>query len=105
MSTACFADRFWMVYKTVNYHRGGPQIVAQISRPYHNLGPRPIHLTGSILAEPTVELPVVPTIDVAIAVEIEISQVAGLASVRLERGSEEVAILPIHIVVAVCVAE
>src|SRR5262245_46181699 len=62
-------------------------------------------LARSWLAEAAVELPVVPAVHVAVAVEIEVPQVAGLAGVLHERGAEEVAILAVHVAVAVGIAE
>src|SRR5438876_3264013 len=58
-----------------------------------------------MLAEAAVELPVVPAVHLAVPVEVEIPQVTGLAGTLLERGPEEVAIQPIHVPVAVAVAE
>src|SRR5262245_273594 len=58
-----------------------------------------------MLAEAAVELPVVPAVHVAVPVEVEIPEVTDLAGALLEHGPEAVAIQPIHIAVAVTVAE
>lgn len=60
-------------------------------------------LTGSILAEPAIELPVVQAVHVAIPVEVEVPQVTGLTRLRLEHGPEPVAVLLVHIAVAVAI--
>src|SRR5207244_3325540 len=59
----------------------------------------------SILAEAAIELPVVQAVHVAVAVEIEVPEVSGLAGVLPERGAEEVAVLPVDVAVDVAVAE
>src|SRR5688500_11079641 len=66
---------------------------------------RAILLTRSKLAEPAVELAVVPAVHVAVPVEVEVPQVAGVGGDRPERGPEEVAVLPVHVAVPVRVAE
>src|SRR4029077_4728710 len=86
-------------------HTANPAVVAQISRSYHTLGPTPLHLTGSKLAKPAVELPVVQAVHVVVPVEVEVPKVTGVTRVCLERGAKEVAILPIYVMVAVGVAE
>ncbi len=63
--------------------------------------PRLLLFTGSTLAEPAVELPVVPAVHVAVPVEVEVPQVAGVGGARPERGPEEVAVLSVHVTVAV----
>src|SRR5262245_5562612 len=60
---------------------------------------------GSNLSEPAVELPVVVAIHVAVAVEVEIPQVPGLARVLRERRPEEVTIKAIDVPVAIAVAK
>src|SRR5439155_2407346 len=65
----------------------------------------PILPAGSTLAEAAVELPVVPAVHVAVAVEVEVPQVGGIADALPECGPEEVAVQPIHGAVAVAVAE
>src|SRR5262249_58666180 len=67
--------------------------------------PGPLPLTGSEGAEAAVELAVVPAVHVAVAVEVEVPQVAGLAGALPERGAEEVTVRPVHVAVAVGVAE
>ena len=59
----------------------------------------------SIPAEAAVELPVVSAVHVAVAIEVEVPQVAGVGGARPERGPEEVAIQTIDVPVAVAVAE
>ena len=58
-------------------------------------------LSCSILAEPAIELPVVPAVHVAVPVEVEIPEVAGVPGGRPECGSEEGAIRLIHVVIAI----
>src|SRR5262245_25097479 len=58
-----------------------------------------------MLAEPAVELPVVPAVHIAVPVEIEVPQIADFTGACLERGSEKVAVELIHVPVAVTVAE
>src|SRR5687767_7520376 len=65
----------------------------------------PVLWTGSILPEPAVELPVVPAVHVAVPVEVEVPQVAGVGRGRPERGPEAVPVLPVHVAVTVAVPE
>src|SRR5215203_6305520 len=62
-------------------------------------------LGRSILSEPAVELPVVRAVHVAVPVEVEVPQVAGVGGRRLEGGPERLAVLLVHVPVAVRVAE
>ena len=62
-------------------------------------------LRCSILAEPEIKLSVVQPVHVAVAVEIQVPQVAGVGGGRPERGLEAVAVLSVHVPVAVRVAE
>src|SRR2546427_13109949 len=62
-------------------------------------------LSCSILAEPAIELPVVQAVHVAVPVEVEVPEVADVGGALPECGSEEVAIQPIHVAVAIAVAE
>src|SRR5262249_27225060 len=88
--------------------RGGACPSARTSPPA-SLGcppvPKPKPLTGSQLAEATVELPVVLAVHIAVAVEVEVPQVTGLTGALLERRPEQVAVQPVHVAVAVAVAE
>src|SRR5262249_11089180 len=59
----------------------------------------------SKLAEAAVELPLVQAVHVAVAVVIEVPQVAGVTSFRTERGPEQLAGLPVHVPLALRVAE
>src|SRR3954467_3541005 len=59
----------------------------------------------SIPKEPAVKLPVVPAVHVAIAVEIEVPNVTGLAGRSIERRSKGVAVDSTDVVVTVAVAE
>src|SRR5689334_21266111 len=62
-------------------------------------------LAGSELAEAAVELAVVPAVHVAVPVEVEVPQVAGVAGAPLEGGQEAVAVRPVHVAFAGGVAE
>src|SRR6266545_4135163 len=66
---------------------------------------RPPLLAGSRVAEPAVELPVVEAVHVAVPVEVEVPQVTGVGGTRPEGGPEGLAVLPVHVAVAVRVAE
>src|SRR5262245_52916447 len=61
--------------------------------------------SASKLAEAAVELAVVQTVHVAVTVEVEVPQEGGVGGVRPEREPEKVAVHPIHIAIAVAVAE
>src|SRR5207247_5611021 len=84
---------------------GGPQVVAQISRPCHKPRSQADTSDGSKLAEPTVELSVVQTIHVAVSVEVEVPEIMGVTGTCLERGPEEVTVQLVHVATAVMVAE
>src|SRR5205085_2849290 len=62
------------------------------------LSARPVHVLSAV-AEPAVELPVVPAVHVAVPVEVEVPQVPGLAGGGVERGSEPVAVRRVHVTV------
>src|SRR4051812_39738098 len=66
---------------------------------------RPVLRTGSMLAEAAAELAVIAPVHIAVTVEVEVPQVAGVAGARPGRGPEEVAVLSVHVAVAVCVPE
>ena len=57
------------------------------------------------MAEPAVELAVVPAVHGAVAVVVEVPQVARPAGPRPERRPEQVAVARVHDAVAVGVAE
>src|SRR5262245_44581426 len=57
----------------------------------------PAFAAGSILAEAPAELSVVVAVDIAVAIEVEVPQVAGVGGGCPECGSEDVAVLPIHV--------
>src|SRR5262249_58646914 len=62
-------------------------------------------LAASILAEPAVELPVVPAVHVAVPVEVEVPQVVSVGGRRPIGRAEAVAVLSVHIAIPVRVAE
>src|SRR5262249_55260460 len=61
-------------------------------------------LSCSILAEAAVEMPVVQTVHIAVAVEVEIPEGADVGGTLFERGAGEGAGQPVYIAVAVAVA-
>src|SRR5205823_6247119 len=85
----------------------GYQLPIRTPRRWNSAGPVRAHIAEGtspatlvhrlVPAEAAVELSVVPAVHGAVAIEVEILQVAGVSGARPERGPEEVAIPPIHV--------